>query len=453
MNRAEFSQLFARVLKDDSVARSATASPDAEFDGAWYHVEPALLAAATRFHETYPTWNLVVKLDGQGAIAFWNDGGAWKCAHAKDRVIIGAVAVGAGDAFLAGWLRALMDRVAVPARLARAVQYATTWVEVTERTRDLVRPSAVTWPSQPLTEPKTAVVLDRRRDLRKEREFERYVAKGPIDLGNAAGHCGHFMTLNPAVAVEVRKFAKQLKAYFASPGPRRPLNCAVWAAPGSGKSFLVEEVAREVGARFHEINVSTMPTRADLSRELDAVRNHDEANILVMIDECMTPIAGAHAISALIGPLWRKSNTKKIAFVLVDSLPAVKSVDEFLEHVRTKVEKGPDLVSRINGPAITLTAPTPLDRAILVCSLVRRLHKKSAFAIEHGALLALVGDPARDWSPRAVEYVVEALEPTGGIVRFRDLRRIEDLCGRVGVKLPQTPATGSVIAIQDAGKL
>jgi hypothetical protein len=212
------------------------------------------------------------------------------------------------------------------------------------------------------------------------------------------------------------------------------MNCLVWAAPGSGKSFLVEEVAREVGAKFHEINVATMTSFVELKQQLESLHSVDADKQLVMIDEFVAKIGNSHVFPALLVPLWTKIKTKKITFVLVDSYPQAKDIDDFRIFL-SKQEKGPDLVSRINGPQLSLAAPDMVDRAVLVASLVRRMHPKSAFAIERGALNALVGDGSAQWSPRSIEYVVEALTPSGNVVRLKDLEKINELCTRMGLNL------------------
>ena len=50
----------------------------------------------------------------------------------------------------------------------------------------------------------------------------------------------------------------------------------VWAQPGSGKSFLVKQVARSIGANFTEINVAATTSFEDLKAQLEALHSDDE---------------------------------------------------------------------------------------------------------------------------------------------------------------------------------
>jgi Ni2+-binding GTPase involved in maturation of urease and hydrogenase len=299
--------------------------------------------------------------------------------------------------------------------------------------------------------------------------FDRFISQGAIKLADAGGYCGKFMTFNPHVGASVRRFARDIGAFFKSASSHRPLNCVVWAAPGSGKSFLVEEVAAELSAAFVEINVSTLATRAELQRQIAKARDKDAAKVVIMIDECWTQLEHSYIFGSLLGPTWAKTATKKVAFVMVDSLlehsteeanvkVEVGTVDDFLKAIGDKKSsKGPDLISRINGPTITLKQPSPIDRAVVVASLIRRVHERTAFAIEEVALRALVRgqmvDGREHWSPRAAEYVIEAITPSGGVVRYQDLTRVKYLCDRLHVELNEQHDSAKVeVAIIDPPK-
>jgi sugar/nucleoside kinase (ribokinase family) len=457
-NRDEFAALVAASLRD----RGAPAS---NFSGRWNHIESLVLDAASKFHLTFPWWNLVVKVDIDGAAAFWTESGdEWTVAWARPPAVKDAAGIGAGDAFVAGWSDACSRGNAMEDRLVHATEAAYVWVKATEAKRGARAP----WPEPPAAASPAAAdaapaprpeiarrtaepVKTRLKAKLAENSLDGLLARGEIRLADARGHCGDFLTLDPATGSHVRSFASEIRGYFRSPGIRRPLNCLVWAKPGSGKSFLVEEVAKEVGAKFTEINVATATSFADLKQRLTEQLSVDAERQLLMIDEFVAKVDGMPVFPALLVPLWSKIRTKKLAVVMVDSYSeSVDSIGKFLDFLKGQRDhKGPDLVSRINGPQIELETPGPADRAVQVASHLRQLHKNSAFAIERGALRALVADPKTDhWSPRSIVYVIEALTPTNNVVRLKDLEKIGELCARMGIVLEQ-PNGGDPIKISD----
>lgn len=435
-----------------------------KFSGEWHHVESLVLEDAKRFHAKFKNWDLVVKLDIDGAAAFWSDGRDWKFALAQPPRVKAATGIGAGDAFLAGWTNCAINEKAREVRLQQATERAWAWVTTSEAkakasgsSRDLAPSPQPEWPTCPeLERPQAQLVNKRIRARQDEDSLNGMLRRREISLSEASGYCGDFLTMDAAVGAKVRAFASEIRTYFRSQSVRRPLNCLVWAVPGSGKSFLVEEVAKEVGVKFKEINVATVTSLADLKERLESLRSEDDTNQLVMIDEFMAKVGAEHVLPALLAPLWSKVKSKKLAFVLVDSYSdhGVGSAEAFCKFlaggspavnmpaktpkkdVVKAPDKGPDLVSRINGPQLSLMAPKKPDRAVMVASLLRRLHKKSAFAIEPDALQALVDDPTSGtWSPRAIEYVVEALSPTANVACLKDLKKISELCTRMGIDL------------------
>lgn len=452
VNRAEFAALVARHLQPEG---SGSSRP-IRLDGPWHHIETQVLKAAGRFAGKFANWDLVVKLEADGAVAFWKPaGGAWQFAHRKAVERRGqVVGIGAGDAFLAGWAAATLDDLDHEHRLDRAIGHAVAWIASAEASPQLTWPSDVTpktmakfAPAASKPTPTAAAVNTSLKKLRGSQSLKGLIASGAIDLRRAGGHCGKFMTLNVGVGNNVRSFAAEVKAFFDSKGQRHPLNALVWARPGSGKSFLVEELAGHVGAKFVEINVAQMISFEALRQAIERARGQDEEAVLVMIDEFAALIAGQRVLSALLAPLWSKTKTKRMAFVLVDSYNGhgVKSAESFMQAMRERPNdfpKGADLVSRINGPVLSLESPDKVDRAVLVASLMRRLHAGTAFGITVAALDALVENQvAPHWSPRAVEYIVEAVVPVGGAVRLQDLRRLDDMSKRLGIQLPDVDDT------------
>ena len=214
VNREEFERLIAQKLP------AAGSSRPTRLDGPWHHIETHVLEAALRFADKFGAWDLVVKLDSSGAVAFWKvAGGVLKFAHRKaverDGQVVG---IGAGDAFLAGWAAATLDKADHERRLDRAIGHAAAWIATAEASPRLTWPRDVKKQTIKKSEaaaralPRTQqiAVETRLKDLRKNKNLQTLITSKVIDLARAGGHCGKFMTMNVEVGNKVRSFATEI---------------------------------------------------------------------------------------------------------------------------------------------------------------------------------------------------------------------------------------------------
>jgi hypothetical protein len=262
-------------------------------------------------------------------------------------------------------------------------------------------------------------------------------ARLELKLEDARGYLGDFLTVNPVFGEKLRQFAAELAAYLERSAKKkiksviRPMNCLVWAPPGSGKSFFAEQAAKKIGAEFHGINISQLGGRDKLTAELAYVASRHKSATVVLIDELLADLEGDLCLSLLLAPLWdgkvfhdgkEHFLPKPIVFALVDSSDKAQNAVELREVIGKINAKGPDFVSRLNGPPLTLEALSPADRAYLVGLLVGRYHPDVGY-IEKSALDRLVDD--EESSPRRIEYVLEAVDPKDGAISFDDLIEAE----------------------------
>lgn len=452
---------LAALLKDPKVGATNWSIPT----GNWRVIEEEVLNAAQELASHFPAWDLVLKLDNQGALSIWLDErGTRQFAFQAPSDARPSPGVGAGDAFLAGWASSLSRGEGQSLRLATGVARAEAWIEVAERRfdRQLAIPQDVSESiasrafarlcPNPAQAPRPPQALKARLDeLRAEKTLDGIVSTRALTIARGSGSCGRFLTTSRTLAFEVRAFVGEVRQHFMAAGTRRPLNCLVWAAPGSGKSFFVEELAKQVGARLCEVNVSAMSSREELRHSLEVARNTDAPAVVVMIDECATKIAGEHVFSSLLVPLWNVASTKRIAYVLVDSKSndQVTDLSSFVSYIR-RDSKGADLISRLNGPRLCMQAPGPVDRAYLVASLIRRTHPESLFGITEAALRALIQEDKQAWSPRDVEYIVERVSPSRPFLSMSDIRSIGSLCSRLNISLEVLADDQNVIDISDS---
>lgn len=451
---------LAALLKDPLVGKTNWSTPK----GTWRAIEEEVLNAAQDLASHFPAWDIVLKLDAQGALSVsLDESGIHQFRFQSPGDSRPSPGVGAGDAFLAGWASALMRGEGHGSCLAHGVARAEAWIEIAERRleRQLVIPQEVPEEVVGIAHARlcdnaapalqhSGTLRSRLEELRFETTLDGIVRSRALTIARGGGNCGRFLTTNRTLALEVRAFVTEVRHHFTAPGPRRPLNCLVWAAPGSGKSFFVEELAKEVGARLCEVNVSAMSSREEMMESLEAARNIDSPAVVVMIDECATKIAGEHVFSSLLVPLWNLASTKRIAYVLVDSKSddMVTDLSSFLSYIRGQT-KGNDLVSRLNGPRLSMQAPGAVDRAYLVASLMRRMHPESLFGITEAALRALIQVDKPIWSPRDVEYVVERVVPVRPYLSMSDIQRIGSLCSRLSISLAVLGDDENVIGIRE----
>lgn len=188
--------------------------------------------------------------------------------------------------------------------------------------------------------------------------------------------------------------AKVISAFSAH--GRRPTNVLVWGAPGSGKSFLVQEVARSLGdsARLVEANLAQV-NESGLRDRLNEAQS-GTTDTICFIDEL-----DAHPDQSwpyeLLLPALEPAGTPvhRTVFILVGS--AGVDLKEFKDVVRSR-PKGPDLLSRIpRGNEYTVPPLRGGDRIVVVTTQIR-----NAAAAE--------GRPVREFEKFALFYVASTPE-------------------------------------------
>lgn len=369
-----------------------------------------------------PKWKIVIKLDCGGAFAF-----AGECfAQTGIKTPLPGSGIGAGDFFLAGWASSLLkDRTATLDVLLESANRTARWwvdysdsVDAWDKARHNGRETVIAsdLPTTPLAalgdgisalpeqEIDDAIKLERIRLLYPGciEEAANADDAGRLVLSRARGGLGSFLVVEPIQRRQLRHFKEAIERYFKDTGETRPLNCLLTASPGTGKSFLINEIARSVQARFYEINISQCGSVDQVLAQLAGIAGQSAGAKILMLDEVDTLVGGNHIYPLLLAPLWdgkvffgqQEWNLGK-RFVSV----LIASQRKFLEQLTSsdpeRADKGVDLVTRINGPRIELRAPAEAlsrgdvegldirredacraDFAYLVASIVRRYHSE-----------------------------------------------------------------------------
>jgi hypothetical protein len=145
-------------------------------------------------------------------------------------------------------------------------------------------------------------------------------------------------------------------------------NFLIWAGPGSGKTFLIEEIARHFGDAVHFVNINFSKDSSDeLSLKIEEIKSSTKPT-LVLFDE----------VDARAGEAWLyentfslldinlESETQQVVFVLIGSMAGGQSV---MTDAMRKRQKGSDMVSRV-PPFLHFEIPaaTPEDQLVMISS-------------------------------------------------------------------------------------
>ena len=427
-------------------------SPDSDLDIslALRHCLADLLEMGGILLEKLPGWSIVVKLDRDGAVLFHGD-------HFCVQEVTtpgDAAGIGAGDVFLASWLQGVFlganDRGQL---LAHATIAATTWARMAgiqgtwsaawKAGRDAPSCADIPVPtSLPDSFPSTRAIKSGINEERARSTYPACIASGFLDLQTAECGLGKFRVLNPSRRRDIMRFAWRIREYLAKDARSRPFNCVLAAQPGTGKSFLLRQLATS-SLPLYEVNVAQFASSSEFMGELARIAAKGDRQRILLIDEADTKLGAQNIYSLLLAPLWDGTVTHRgerldlgMHFVTVLVTSTCVTPAEFRKSLRSAVfEKGPDLESRLNGADLTLIAPsgaasgTPLeaqenldaDYAVLIASIVRRYYPHVRWVCR--AFLDLLYE--KNLSPRDLEYALLRLESPGdAYIKTEDVAKL-----------------------------
>jgi predicted ATPase/class 3 adenylate cyclase len=236
---------------------------------------------------------------------------------------------------------------------------------------------------------------------------------------------GSYLRFDDTVRHSLKDARQSIVMGLDNPGHRRN-NHLIWAAPGSGKTYFVEQVAVSLDhTGYREINLARCDEaefRAAVG-ELDAAPNE---RVLCFVDECDAKAGDSWPYELLLpcldGALNRQS---PVVFVLAGSTGL--SLDEMKERMASR-PKGTDLLSRIpNTNEYRIEPMSTGDRLLVALTHLRGAAREASIelhAVEKMALYYVAVDPRlasarqlREFSVRAVER----LQPGEDRVKFDHL--------------------------------
>jgi KaiC/GvpD/RAD55 family RecA-like ATPase len=188
-------------------------------------------------------------------------------------------------------------------------------------------------------------------------------------------------------------------------------NYLLWAPPGSGKSFFVQQVHESLGDRvkYYELNFGEM----DEQKLRSTLLRMEESDMpsLCLIDEVDSRSSETWPFEALLTSLENRIHHGHRVFVLAGSSGQTMENMEKLIMLR---RKGPDLLSRIpHQNKYSLPPMTPEDRMVVAAANIRRLGKisgKRVVDIEKLALYYMALSPQLDSARQLREFVTRCLD-------------------------------------------
>jgi predicted ATPase len=222
---------------------------------------------------------------------------------------------------------------------------------------------------------------------------------------------GRYIRFDDTVRHALKDARQSILMGLERPGHKRN-NHLIWAAPGSGKTYFVEQVAASLpDSTYREINLA----RCDEAEFRSALREVELATtqrVLCLIDECDAK-AGEPWPYELLLPHLDDSVDRASPLVFVFAGSSGSSLDQMKERIASR-PKGADLLSRI--PTTNEYRIEPMDsgdRMLVALTHVRGAAHESGVdldAVEKMALFYLAVEPRLANARQLRECAVRAVE-------------------------------------------
>ena len=222
---------------------------------------------------------------------------------------------------------------------------------------------------------------------------------------------GHYTRFDDSVRNSLKEARQSIVMGLEQPGRKRN-NHLIWAAPGSGKTYFVEQIVASLSdTAYREINLAKCD-EAEFRAALKEVDRPSEAACLCFIDECDAK-AGEPWPYELLLPSLDAAVRREAPIVFVFAGSSGSNPDEMMRGMALR-PKGKDLLSRIPHPNVYSIAPMDTGDRILVALMHLRaathetghaLTEVEKMALYYVALDERLGNARqlREFALRAVE--------------------------------------------------
>jgi predicted ATPase/class 3 adenylate cyclase len=225
---------------------------------------------------------------------------------------------------------------------------------------------------------------------------------------------GKYMRFDATVRASLGDAHQSIVMGLVHPGRKRNAHL-IWAAPGSGKTYFVQQVVESLtGVRFAEINLASC-NEASLRAFLDGIDMTGAERTLCFVDECDSQPPGFAPYELLLPSLDHAAAVAApVVFVLAGSSGANGGE---MQRRMSERPKGPDLLSRIPHDNVRTIALLDIGDRIVVavaqfCAAAadagRRLSTVERMALFYISVDDRLGSPRqlRELCVRAVERLL-----------------------------------------------
>jgi len=183
-------------------------------------------------------------------------------------------------------------------------------------------------------------------------------------------------------------------------------NFLIWAAPGSGKTYLIQQIAAHLKSNmcldYIECNVANIERQA-YAETLKRVLRDNQTPVLCLLDEVDADARASESwpYEECLPVLYHNKNSqKRIVFVLIGSTP--NSMDSMVQAMERR-QKGKDLLSRVPINNRFVIPPATLEDAatMVVAQIVPKVQ-----AVDKNALLYVLCNKEYRTSPRQLSECV-----------------------------------------------
>jgi hypothetical protein len=244
---------------------------------------------------------------------------------------------------------------------------------------------------------------------------------------------GKYLRYDQPIRNTLRDWVKRIQSPLIEKTSSRE-NYLIWAAPGSGKTFLIQQTAADVsarlsnGLRYVECNLAK-DEREEFVKKVRSLETQSNPT-LCLLDE----------IDARSGEDWpyetcfpqldlNLKDDKQVVIVLIGSTP--NSMEAMIESMRAR-KKGQDLLDRIlrDQKCFAISPTTAEDSVAMVVGQIVGLLGRKVRAVEKLALFYILSNESLRSSPRQLsEFIKSAANRLGESderLRFHHLFRPED---------------------------
>ena len=221
---------------------------------------------------------------------------------------------------------------------------------------------------------------------------------------------GSYTRYDEAVRNALQDARQQIIAGFEPPGRKRE-NHLIWAAPGTGKTYFVQQVAASLprAVRYHELNL-TKCTEPEFRAGLGAL--NDREACLCLVDEIDAKPQEPWPYEVLL-PYLDAAVERGARFVFVLAGSSGTSIHDIKQRIAAR-PKGTDLLSRVPaGQEYEIGSMNVGDRVLIVLSQLRQAGQEAGReirAVEKLGLYYVALNPRLANARQLREFAVRAVE-------------------------------------------